>query len=705
MSYQIRVNCTCGKILKIPEKYAGKRGRCPNCGKKIAIPSMNEIKNKIETQQEPVKQEKSCPVCGAFMAPDANICVSCRSNLKTGEWDAAGQDLKQASSRNLHFIGILVILGIVVLVTGIILVHRFSQKKVASNGSQTAHANAGGLSAIQIAAEMKKISEMPEKTSEELQAKIEAIQYFFEKRLANSTMIKTYNNLLQKKRETMARVAHQNLPANNVVSRWLALDKMIARFQETDYAKSKLQEEYRNAEKEVVLLARTQVSNAQETFDNNKHDQLLRESVAWFATMIKRTCPIGEFKKEVEALAKICDKALSGKLAKVENPVIPKKPEPKEEEVVTLDEFKKQLNAALPVYYDFTSQWRYRKALAKIQPLAKMAEELQKKHEGDPDITKVVRLHTEIKQLNRLWDYVIEGAESLKGKTTIIFPKKGDPYNGVVIKYEDGNLYIKKVSREGVIEKGMSKVLLNQLSPTAMIHKLARSGNNKTNPDTYVTLSCFYYMNKEEGYCIDAANDAAKLGASPSQVENYQKWAKGVIDEKKQSDLTKQAEHDKLGEKITKIKEENRMERLRRTAWRIVNNILIEYKRKNDLGVLNLLGDLKRQIGDRYPDGRDELIKISKTLERDQGHSLIKIAETAFNYCNYCQEGKLTCPKCKGVGEIGGEERWIGPGSVVKNPVRVCPLCHGAKVIFCPYCIKKRDDRTYIMIKDYYCNF
>ena len=413
---------------------------------------MNEIKNKIDTQQEPVKPEKSCPVCGAFMAPDANICVSCRANLKTGEWDTAGQDLKQTSSHNLHFIGILVILGIVILVTGIILVHRFSQRKATPDGSQAAQTNAGLLSAAQIAAEMKKISEMPEKTSEELQAKIDAIAAFFEKSLANPTMLKTYNNLLHKKRETLARLAHQNLPANNVVSRWLALDKMIARFQETDYAKSKLQEEYRNAEKEVVLLARTQVSNAQETLDNNKRDQLVRESLAWFATMIKRTCPIGEFKKEVEALSQICDQALRGKSAKVKQAQPTKKPEVKEE-VVTIDDFRKQFNNVLPVYYDFTAQWRYRKALARLQPLVKMAEELRKKHGSDANITKLMRLYTEIKQLNRLWDYVIEGAESLKGKTTIVFPKKGDPYNGVFIKYENGNIYVKKVRREGTIEK------------------------------------------------------------------------------------------------------------------------------------------------------------------------------------------------------------------------------------------------------------
>ncbi|KPJ57728.1 MAG: hypothetical protein AMS16_00925 [Planctomycetes bacterium DG_58] len=35
----IVVTCECGKVLKVPEEHAGKRGKCPGCGKVITIPT------------------------------------------------------------------------------------------------------------------------------------------------------------------------------------------------------------------------------------------------------------------------------------------------------------------------------------------------------------------------------------------------------------------------------------------------------------------------------------------------------------------------------------------------------------------------------------------------------------------------------------------------------------------------------------------
>ncbi|HUW58641.1 MAG TPA: hypothetical protein VMZ92_18540 [Planctomycetota bacterium] len=34
----IEVRCECGKVLKVPEQHAGKRGKCPGCGKVLIVP-------------------------------------------------------------------------------------------------------------------------------------------------------------------------------------------------------------------------------------------------------------------------------------------------------------------------------------------------------------------------------------------------------------------------------------------------------------------------------------------------------------------------------------------------------------------------------------------------------------------------------------------------------------------------------------------
>ncbi len=35
--------CTCGKKLSVPEEYAGKAGRCKQCGSPVAIPALNAV--------------------------------------------------------------------------------------------------------------------------------------------------------------------------------------------------------------------------------------------------------------------------------------------------------------------------------------------------------------------------------------------------------------------------------------------------------------------------------------------------------------------------------------------------------------------------------------------------------------------------------------------------------------------------------------
>ena len=98
MAYQIRVKCNCGRVLKIPAKYAGKKGRCPNCSKKISIPSVEEVENKLQTQKEPkLEPERTCPTCGAYLESGVGICPSCNLNLNTGEFDMEGHIGKVSS--------------------------------------------------------------------------------------------------------------------------------------------------------------------------------------------------------------------------------------------------------------------------------------------------------------------------------------------------------------------------------------------------------------------------------------------------------------------------------------------------------------------------------------------------------------------------------------------------------------------------------
>jgi hypothetical protein len=34
----IRVHCACGHRFRVKDKYAGKQGKCPSCGKMVRVP-------------------------------------------------------------------------------------------------------------------------------------------------------------------------------------------------------------------------------------------------------------------------------------------------------------------------------------------------------------------------------------------------------------------------------------------------------------------------------------------------------------------------------------------------------------------------------------------------------------------------------------------------------------------------------------------
>ena len=37
----IRFRCQCGKIVKVEEKYAGRRATCPHCGAQLVVPNVS----------------------------------------------------------------------------------------------------------------------------------------------------------------------------------------------------------------------------------------------------------------------------------------------------------------------------------------------------------------------------------------------------------------------------------------------------------------------------------------------------------------------------------------------------------------------------------------------------------------------------------------------------------------------------------------
>ena len=90
----IKFKCQCGKLLQAKDEMAGKRVKCPACGKILLIPAELRLQA-AEPPQPPVSPEPApapsdavpeskCPQCGEAMAPDVVLCVNCGFNAQTG---------------------------------------------------------------------------------------------------------------------------------------------------------------------------------------------------------------------------------------------------------------------------------------------------------------------------------------------------------------------------------------------------------------------------------------------------------------------------------------------------------------------------------------------------------------------------------------------------------------------------------------------
>lgn len=72
----ITVNCLCGKKLKAPDRLAGKRAKCPRCGKALEVPRLPET-DTSSSASSPSSGGKTCVACGQPMSHTAVVCEAC----------------------------------------------------------------------------------------------------------------------------------------------------------------------------------------------------------------------------------------------------------------------------------------------------------------------------------------------------------------------------------------------------------------------------------------------------------------------------------------------------------------------------------------------------------------------------------------------------------------------------------------------------
>ena len=97
----IAVSCQCGKKIAAPAKFAGKSVKCPQCSQPLKIPLPEQDDNGIGDLLDDVGVRQSqtgvrCPQCGADMKADAVLCIECGMNVETGKRLKQNIDIRES---------------------------------------------------------------------------------------------------------------------------------------------------------------------------------------------------------------------------------------------------------------------------------------------------------------------------------------------------------------------------------------------------------------------------------------------------------------------------------------------------------------------------------------------------------------------------------------------------------------------------------
>ena len=88
----IQIDCTCGKKFAAPDKFRGKKVKCPSCQTPQVVPGkataqdddLSDLLDEVGYDQE--KTKESCPECGTILPPEAVLCVTCGFHQETGKF-------------------------------------------------------------------------------------------------------------------------------------------------------------------------------------------------------------------------------------------------------------------------------------------------------------------------------------------------------------------------------------------------------------------------------------------------------------------------------------------------------------------------------------------------------------------------------------------------------------------------------------------
>ncbi len=667
MSYSIKIKCVCGSaVLKVPEKYAGKKGRCPNCGKKMAIPSLDEIQKKLDKE----KNE-------GILALEASSSSNDKEPLRTfSEWDLQEKELLHPSHKKLQYISMVLAAALLITIVYIML----PPKNEGENSEQQNVSSDREMGAEHMFS-LASIESMPENSLGAVEKKSKA----FEKALnhqSNQGFLKKYLQLQRQKEELKAKTAYEKLAQDDPIIYWNNLQQWEAKFGRSEYAIKNGSKAKKEALENLKKLLVSEQNKVQEIIGKGDMPGALREMFAFSERLNAQAFPSAEAEiKSYNSLGLDMIRVIDQRLG------LSKKEEDEEMESEKLDMIKQNLNDFLVTYRENVRKWKFEENLAEITPLVEQAKNFQEKNPDDADFIHVNSLYQEAKALARLNERVIEGINNDVGRKTVLFLKGRGVEAGLIDGFKNDKIWLKNPDTDEA-----RPIELTRLKSSSYLGLAAPK--ESFDPVVHTGIAHFYKSLGDPYSSKKAAVRSISLGANADEMTALLAWAEGDIVERNARLAALQAKNQEEEDEENQDKIDKTTKSIRSKGEAILKNLLKDYKRGYNIRVLEYLDELRKTIP------RNEIIKLSALCGKQEGLELDSIASTVYNDCDSCgHDGSFVCPNCAGTG-ILTDSRQLNKET--KTTTKRCPVCKGEKVVRCINCKKKRDNRSYELIFEFF---
>lgn len=480
---KISVSCKCGKVLHVPLQYAGKRGRCPQCARLLTVPHPESMSVQIS--------ENVCPTCGAYLNADDEVCVACRTNLKTGEWEAIGGKRRIVSRimrRSLAPIYLLVSLGVILYLALI------------PSGTNNRERS-----------EFQRIRELRDENADEIAQKLQELQNFEESYLPETfrKSRQMSEDLRERQQESQilercAAIKEQS--RHHCLREWLEMELLVQKFPAARHQKL-LEPEIRRAQDKVVQSFRSCAGELGQLIQEKRLAEIVTRTTP---QLMEGICEIFEVLSPASEVSS-CWTSVLRLYREIPGEQKPVSQQQSIYEQIQLEYYRKQYQR----YHQQFEQWMYMREydLAQ-QELENLWEALHSLGNIDQDDSLVGAIRTNLKEVQSvkaLFSIAYEGAKGSAG-TNMKFSLKNGEQSGIVLQYALGYFTI-QTQQDKKVQIPLKKLQAQDIVALAL--------NKKENKDIHQYAGIFYLYERQIDLSKQSFYRALEGGADTREIQEY----------------------------------------------------------------------------------------------------------------------------------------------------------------------------------------